>query len=175
MKLNMLKLAALLCCLMTFTACGDDEPDVQVNGTYTVTFSPDVLNVAEIIIYYKGNNNETKFEVITPAKLTNNTWIKNITTTARNKKDAELGVKFVISPNDESTYTKDEYDLVVNVTINGSISGGSSVNYPAAIIAANGVAKDKVKKTLQQLNDKSYGFKVGTDGIFKTANLDYSL
>ena len=174
MKKNMLMLAALLCCLMTLTACGDDkdDPNVIATGTYTVTFSPDILDVASVIIYYKGNNNVNRFEAITPDMLRNNTWTKTVTS---NKFPAEMGVQFVISLKEESELTREKYNLVINSTFNGSVSGEGSHSDPEVICNYPEIEKKDVIKRMQGINRKSHGFRIHKDGRFDHADLNYDI
>ena len=174
MKLNMLKMAALVCCLMTFAACGDDkdEPDVLVNCTYTVTFTPDFFKAAELIIYYKDANNVTKFESVTTEKVKNNTWTKSFT---GGKAPANLGVKFVVSPKSETELTQETYNIQVEATIAASVTGGATYTNKSTIASYADLKKDKVVNAMRQINGKDFGYRVDRNGNFTPASHDYSL
>lgn len=51
MKKTLFYLAALVCCIatgMAFTSCGDDEPDVTANATYSITFGETSLTLSMV-------------------------------------------------------------------------------------------------------------------------------
>ncbi|MBQ4367184.1 MAG: hypothetical protein II786_03785 [Muribaculaceae bacterium] len=171
MKKNLLYLAALLCCLFTLSACGDDDPkeNAVASAVYTIDFGVNIHDAASIIIYYKGENNETKFEALHPGTFR---WTKTVTS---KKFPAEFGYKLVISPNSESELTFDNYNISIVGTIAGSVSTGGSFDNTYKFIKENNTPKNNVVSTLKEQNGASFGYKLNKNGDASRANLNYDL
>ncbi|MBO4870432.1 MAG: hypothetical protein J5565_00420 [Muribaculaceae bacterium] len=166
MKKKMLYLAALLCCLFTFTSCGDDGddgPTSEATGTYTITFSPDFFKVAKHVnIYYKGANGENKNDVVMAGSVL--PWTKTIKST---RFPAELGYKIVIEPKEESEITDGTYTLEVVGAINGAVNTGGFFSNNQQMLNKTEFKAGETSKMLKWLKDnkeKSYGYKLGKDG-----------
>lgn len=170
MKKTMLYLAALACCLFSLTSCGDDEPDVMANGSYTITFGTDFFKAADfVIIYYKAVNGDTKREVVNSGT----TWTKTITT----KVPAEFGFKIEIEPREELTVDQQFYDISLKGSISSAISSGGTGKYENSETfitleqnkdsegnLVNGTEKSKVLSTLKANMEKTYGYRLDKDG-----------
>ena len=162
MKKNLLYMAALLCCLFTFTSCGsdDDEPKVktEATGTYTITFSPDFFKVVKHVnIYYKGKDGENKNDVV----MTGTVWTKTVTST---RFPAELGFKIVIEPKEKAEIVDGAYTIEVKGAINGAVNTGGSFSNSQTMLNNSFNDTDKMLNWLKSNKEKSYGYKLGKDG-----------
>ena len=162
MKKNILYLATLLCCLLTFTACGsdDDEPKTQITATaeYTIKFSPDFFKVVKHVnIYYKGTNGENKNDVVTSGT----EWKKTVTST---KFPAELAYKMVAEPKDEADVADGDYEINVDGYMSISLDKESfKYNNQQTMMSKSG-DKATVLQWLKSNKEKSYGYKLSKEG-----------
>jgi len=172
MKNKMLLLAALLCCMFTFTSCGDDEPNetVTANATYTVNFGADFFKAAKVIIYYKTANNEYNWEAVTSGTK----WTKSVSTT---KFPAQLGFDVRVTYNDEADLTQQEtYDLTLSGTISASTTRGASFTNSKDFISSSkggAVAATKVNSLLKEYGDNMFGYILNKDGNAYQASLSF--
>ena len=166
MKKNMLILAALLCSAFLFSACGDDEPDVTATVTYTLTTN-DVTQAANVVIYYVGDNGEKKFETMSAGQ---SAWFKTVTV---KKFSSKVGVLMVVSPKDDASLNKDNYNLHTDCRIDVKYSTGTT-NYAntKTLIGQESVAKNKVNDLLR--NKKfEYGLKLERNGSITDTSMSY--
>lgn len=163
MKKTMLLLAAMMVGLMGLTACGDDdndEPaqDKTLTTTYEVKVSQDLLDVANVVMRYKGNNGENKFEAITSPQ----EWKKTVTT---KKYPAPVGVLFEVSEKDTYSSTKDAYDLYIEVEIDCENYRGSHESKQTFGSKTTPVNNADVPKACKNnFNNKVFGFVYAEDG-----------
>lgn len=166
MKKNLLILAALVCSVFLFAACGDDEPDTTATVTYTLNTN-ELTSAANVVVYYVGENGETKFESMPAGQ---GVWFKTITV---KKFSSKVGVLVVVSPKDESSLTKDEYNLHSECRIDVKYSNGStSYANTKTFIGQNSVSKSKVNDLLR--NKKyEYGLKLERNGSISDTSMSY--
>ena len=159
MKKNLLLMAALVCYLFAFTACGgDDEPKVTTTATatYTINFSQDLIDATSIVVYYKGDDGNVRFEPVTST-----TWVKTVTS---KKFPAEFAFQIAYSPKDASSLTKDNYNLDVAASIEGSLNTSGSFYFSRTLMSAP-TAKDKVIQVLENHSGKDVmGYVVAKNG-----------
>lgn len=164
MKKNFILFATLICCLLTFSACGsDDEPKTQVTATaeYTIKFSPDFFKmVKHVNIYYKGTNGENKNDVMTSGT----EWKKTITTT---KFPAELAYKIVAEPKDDediANLAEANYEITVDGYMSMSLDKETfKYNNQQTMMSKTG-DKATVLQWLKSNKEKSYGYRLTKDG-----------
>ena len=158
MKKNLLMMAALFCCLFAVTACGSDEPKTKttVKGTYTLEFNQDVLDAANVIIYYLDANGAKRFVAVTTTN-----WTKTVT---NEKFPAQYAFQIAISPKDASSLTKETYDLQINAVISGELSTGEKFYNSKTILGVQNLAKDKVVSTLEKHDGDAMGYNISKDG-----------
>lgn len=165
MKKYLFMAALLMVAALSLTSCGgDDEPKVKTTATttYVMTFSPDLLEAASIIMYYKAENGRVTFEPI------NSTWWTKTVTS--DKFPAEFGVKYVFGTKSDAELTKEKYDLVCDLSFTCATSKGANYSNKITIINEKEVAKKKVVSTLDKYSGKSNGFKITEDGVPSVAN-----
>lgn len=158
MKKTMLYLAALVCCMFTLTACGDDEPDVMANGTYTITFGSDFFKAANFaIIHYKGVNGENKRDIVQSGT----TWSKTIST----KVPAEFGFKVEIETRDDLAIEQENYDITMTGAISGAISNGGTGSFSNSVqLISTSAAQKDVLNVLKANSVKTYGYRFDKNG-----------
>jgi len=167
MKKKMLMMAALLCCLMGFTACGsDDEPDPTATITYTLDFSDDVFKVVDYVAvtYINGAGEEKE------AIATSSPWTRTITT---NSYPARLGCKLNLAKSsvEESALTQDSYDITVVGHIQYSINGeGQPWHWPDDL-SGTGIKKSDVLSFLKKNSPWSMAMILNSDGSFSKSSL----
>ncbi len=157
----------LLAC-MSLTSCGDDEPKEKttVTGTYTMTFSQDLLNASNVFITYKAENGRNVMEAVTSTW-----WTKTVTS---DKFPAEFGVMYKFSTKSSAELTQEQYDLTCDMNFSFKTSKGDSYNKNVTIISESDVKKDKVVSTLNKYSGKSTGYRVTSSGdVTPVNNLDY--
>lgn len=171
MKKTLFYLAALVCCIatgMAFTSCGDDEPDVTANATYSITFGENFFDAVDgVVIYYKDNG-KIKFETVNSGT----SWQKSVS----GKLPSEFGFQWRFQPKDESSLTEETYNLFTTATIALAFSNGAGVTQSIPIISNAATKKSDVVKTIQNASGKSFGYKVSSRGdATRSDNLDYKL
>ena len=165
MKKILLTAVLLLTAALSLTSCGgDDEPKVKTTATtmYFMTFSPDLLEAASVIIYYKAENGRTTFDPINSTQ-----WTKTITS---DKFPAEFGVMCDFGTKSESELNKEKYDLTCELKFSCSTNKGATYANNYTVINEKEVAKKKVESTLSKLKGKSFGFKITENGVPTEAN-----
>ena len=169
MKKKMLMMAALLCCLMGFTACGsDDEPDPTVTTTYTVNFGADFFKVAQTaIIRYVGDNGTAKFEALNSSS--SRTWTKTVQTSSY---PARMGFLIEVSTVSESELTQDTYDVSVSGAISYS-STESSASNSKDLIKGSGKSKSEVISFLENNTPCNYGYILSRNGGLATTTISF--
>jgi len=166
-KLFLMASMMLLAC-MSLTSCGDDEPKEKttVTGTYTMTFSQDLLNASNVFITYKAENGRNVMEAVTSTW-----WTKTVTS---DKFPAEFGVMYKFSTKSSAELTQEQYDLTCDMNFSFKTSKGDSYNKNVTIISESDVKKDKVVSTLNKYSGKSTGYRVTSSGdVTPVNNLDY--
>ena len=156
--------ALLITAALALTACGDDEPKVNVTATatYNLSFSQDMLDACNVFITYKAENGRNVMEAVT-----SNWWTKTVTS---DEFPAEFGVMYKFSTKSDAELVKEKYDLTCNFTFSCKTSKGASYSNTVTIIDSKGVSRDKVVSTLDKLSGKSTGYRVTIDGIVSQAN-----
>lgn len=156
--------ALLFTAAFSLSSCGgdDDEPKATATATYTLTFSQDLIDACNVVIYFKAENGSNRFE--TP----NGTWWSKTVTS--DKFPAEFGVMYKFSSKPIGELKKEKYDLAFDVNIAIKTSTGSAFSTPINIFDAKEVSKDKVESFINGYSGKSTGYKVTIDGNPTPAN-----
>ena len=164
MKKYLFMAALMIAAAFSLTSCGDDEPKVKdtATATYTMTFSQDLLDAANVFITYKAENGRNVMEPVTRTW-----WTKSVTS---DKFPAEFGVMYKFSTKSDAELAKDKYDLNCVLKFNSNTSKGAAYSNDVTIFDLKGVAKNKVVSTLEKYSGKSTGYKVTKDGIYSSAN-----
>ncbi len=157
----------LMVAALTLTACGgDDEPQTTATATYTLTFSPDLLDACSVLIYYKSDNGDNSFD---PIKTTR--WTKVVTS---DRFPAEFGVKYKFGVKPNSELNKETYNLSFDVNFSIKNSKGDTFNKSVTIIEPVEVDRDHVKEVLERYDNQSIGYRYSINGIPSEANnMDY--
>ncbi|MBR5726265.1 MAG: hypothetical protein IKX56_05970 [Muribaculaceae bacterium] len=156
--------ALLIATALTMSSCGSDEPNEKVTATttYSISFSQDLLEAANVFITFKAENGRNVMEAVTSTW-----WSKTVTS---DKFPAEFGVMYKFSTKSDAELSKEKYDLTCKLNFNGRTSKGASYTNEVTLFDAKGVAKNKVVSTLEKYSGKSTGFRVTKDGIYSSAN-----
>ena len=163
-------LLALLCGTVALNSCGSDkdEPKVtpELTATYTLTMTEDVLNAANIIVYYKGDNGADKFEPVTTTS-----WSKKVTT---KNFPAQMGFMIAVSTKEESSLAKDTYNLAMEGSISGTVNTGGSFSNTTAIISSQpSVPKSNVLNIVEKADGKQMGYRIQKDGSASSVSLKF--
>ena len=157
MKKFLTMAALIVLAAMTLTSCGDDEPkQTNTTATYKMTFSQDLLDVFDVYLVYKGYNGKNVPEAVNVIN-----WSKNASC---DKLPAEYGVKYIFTPKEGVTLTKEKYDLKAHFDIDITKSAGGGYHQQIVISNAGGLKKEKVLEYMEKLSGKSIGFRVSKDG-----------
>ena len=163
-------LLALLCGTVALNSCGSDkdEPKVtpKLTATYTLTMTEDVLNAANIIVYYKGDNGADKFEPVTTTS-----WSKKVTT---KNFPAQMGFMIAVSTKEESSLAKDTYSLGMEGSISGTVNTGGSFSNTTSIISSQpSVPKSNVLNIVGKADGKQMGYRIQKDGTASSVSLKF--
>jgi len=174
MKKKMLMMAALLCCLMGFTACGsDDEPDepTTVTVTYTITLNADVHKVVDnVIVKYIDGSGNVKTAVVEQGKTT---WTKSVTASSF---PVRMGYALNLSESalEESELTQDTYNLIVDGDISYKLSTAVRENgNNKTLMSKENVKKSDVASVLKKNSPISYGYVLKEDGTLGAYELSW--
>lgn len=144
---------------LTLTSCGggNDEPkvDAVATGQYDIAISQDLLEVADVFIYYKGNDNANKM-----AQVKSTTWTKTVTS---KRFPVELGVKYSFVLKDEPK-TKTYYNLMLKVSISGSVNTGGNFQNSSTVLSYDALQADKVDGAVKGKSGQSFGYTIDKNG-----------
>lgn len=125
---------------------------------YTLTFSADILDIADVTVYYIDTDNNEKSETITST-----TWTK---TFSADKFNVSSGVIAAVKLKEGVTLDKESYDIEYSIGYNiTSTKNGGIVDFKKSSTSAgmSNVAKDDVAMTMDGLNLEA-SFKVDDEG-----------
>lgn len=148
---------------LSLTSCGKDEPKEKTTATtiYTMTFSQDLLEAANVIVYYKAENGRTTFKPLSdPSKDTY--WTQTVTS---DKFPAEFGVMCDFGTKTDNELIKDKYDLTCTLKYTCTTNKGAAYANNYVIIDEKQVAKKNVNSKLTKIKSNSYGFKITENGV----------
>lgn len=168
---NLLTLTTLLLlATLTLTSCGSDEPAVSTTATatYSITFSPDLLDACNVFIIYKAENGRNVQEAVTTP-----TWTKTVTS---NRFPAEFGVQYTFSTKSDAELDKEKYDLQCDFHFEVKTSKGAYYANNTPVLSSTGLARNKVVDYLGRNSGTSTGYRVSENGIVSEAkNLNYNI
>lgn len=151
-------------CAATLVSCSSDDEDKKAEVKeasqfqYTLTFSDDILEIADVTVYYIDTDNNEKSETVTST-----TWAK---TMSADKFDVSTGVLAVLKMKEGVTLTKESYDIKYSIGYNiSSTKDGGVVDFKksSTSIGMSGVSRDKVSMILENLSLET-SFKVDAQG-----------
>ena len=161
MKKTLFTLAALMCMTLGLTACGDDNDvpndGVTVSATYEISFSQDLLDVAEVTIVYVDNKGQVNLD-----KPTSNRWTRKVSREVKNKAvPVEFGYKLVYAL--KSNYPdKENYTLTAEGTIKGE-TPSSSRQFQETLLNGQ-VGKSRLENAIERGSNKAFGIVVYKEG-----------